>query len=111
MSDSVSRGSVEQQLGEVVGTVKMLTTTVDNLRQSIEKLTERAAFKSDVEAVKLELTQEFDQKIDDLQNELDKEKTKVSKLQTIMYMVWGGSAVLGFLFKFVDLGIRVHIGG
>lgn len=73
LSDAGTNAGIERQLGEVVGTLRATVQGLDHVRQSLERLGERAAFKGDLEALRTELT-----------NSLAAEKRKIEELRSFM---------------------------
>jgi hypothetical protein len=107
LNNPTTASSIERQLGEVVGTVRMTVAAIDNLRISVERLTERAAFRSDVDAVRDELRGE----IEVLRENLSKRDSEIRKAQIWMATVTGIGLAITALMKFVDFGLRVTVGG
>jgi len=102
MTDPVTAASIDRQLGEMVGTVRMTVTAMENLRLSVERLTERAAFKGDLEMVRAELSKELEAARTELKAELKSEKVKIDGLQKWMWLCMGGSTVLATVLRYVD---------
>jgi len=98
IGDHTTAASIERQLGEMVGTVKMTVTAVDNLRQSVERLVERAAFKGDLDSLRREIATD----LDGLKAEIKAEREKIGGLQRTVWLASGGAFVIGLLLKFVD---------
>lgn len=110
--------SIERQLGDVVGTVRMAVAAIETLRETVEKLAERAAFRADLEAVKTDLHRQ----IEDLKNQNTETKRladeKVEKLRTAhsatqkwIAMATGGLMVVTTLLTLFGPAIRAKFGG
>ncbi len=92
--------SIERQLGEVVGTLRMTVAGMESLKESVERLTERAAFRGDVEALRAEQTED-----------IKKLNRKVDTLQRWMWVcVGGGTVFAGAVAFFIKPIIRVTLG-
>lgn len=118
MSDTNADANMRRELGEVVGTLKMTVNAVDqlregveHLRESVQRVVERAAFKSDLEAVR----SEFIKEIDDLRLEGVKANeatnTKIAVLQKWMWMGMGALAAIGAIGRFIRFPARIVFGG
>lgn len=116
---------LELQLGEMIGTVKMTVNSIETLRISIERLAERAAFKGDVDSLRIEMVDRLarisaqierddanaHQSVLDLERDFSDLSEKVTTLQKIVYVGTGVILVLGFLSKFVEIPVSMSIGG
>ena len=96
-----------QQLGEVIGTLRMTVEGLKETRASIEKLAERAAFKADLEQMQRDLLE----KIEDLGEAVAGANAKASQVQRMMWMGTGAFALLTFLLRFIEIPARLTIGG
>lgn len=117
MSDGVGSGqssNIERQLGEVVGTVRMAVAAIETMRDTVERLAERAAFRADLEALRIDLRRDIsdmEMRLEHYQGEmerqrqayqeaLERQRGPVSVIQRWMWMVIGGSAVVVSLLAF-----------
>lgn len=108
---------LELQLGEMIGTVKMTVGAIETLRQTVERLTERAAFKNDLDAVQVDIQRRLDKTDDDvrenkvkLSEEIKSLSDKISGLQRWMWICIGAATVLGILLRNADLISKVFGG-
>jgi Flp pilus assembly protein TadB len=99
--------SIERQLGDVVGTVRMAVSAIEALRETVERLAERAAFRADLEALRGEMHRQME----DLENELQRQRGSASQVQKWVWMAMGGLAVITFIVNIVKPALTVTVGG
>lgn len=112
MSDDRMPGTQDQvthQLGEVAGILRMTVVGLENVRQSVERLTERAAFKADVEALRHDMERE----IGAINAGREKDKTDINKLvnelQRWMWVCVGGASIVAVILGMIDFGFKLSI--
>jgi hypothetical protein len=99
--------SIERQLGDVVGTVRMAVSAIEALRETVERLAERAAFRADLEALRTEMHRE----VEELATELQRQRSSNNQVQRWVWMAMGGLAVVTFIFNVLRPALRVSLGG
>lgn len=97
MSDPSGTSSLERQLGEVVGTMRMTVNAVESLRESVEKLAERSAFRADLDAARHEWSDRFERERSERKEEQVSDRAKFSELQRRVYIASGALAALAFI--------------
>jgi len=102
---------IERQLGEVVGTLRATVHGLETLRLSVERLTERAAFKGDLDGLRAELLAQIDEMKDELRGEISGEKKKVDVIRIWIATAAGVGVAIAFILKFMDFGLRLTLGG
>lgn len=118
INDPGTAAGIERQLGEVVGTVRMTVTAIESLRQSIERLAEKSAFKGDLDQTRVSFAEDLrktetrmQDEITSLSGSVNSLKSKVDQMKTLFASITGGAVVLGVLLKFVDFGVKITFGG
>jgi hypothetical protein len=99
LTDRLSGPRIEQQLGEVVGTLRATVKSLEGLRITVDRLAERMAYKDDLERLRGDMQRE----LDGLKRESGQEKAKVDSLRQMIWLFTGGGIVVGYLLKFVDV--------
>jgi type VI protein secretion system component VasF len=99
--------SIERQLGDVVGTVRMAVSAIEALRETVERLAERAAFRADLEALRSEMRREME----DLEVQLQRQSSSASHVQKWVWMAMGGLAVITFIVNILKPALTVTMGG
>lgn len=112
-----SQVSIERQLGDVVGTVRMAVSAIDTLRETVERLAERAAFRSDLEAVKGDLHRQIEDAKSEaernkmvMSQELERQRSSFSSIQRWVWMAMGGLAVISFTLNWARPAIMAATG-
>ena len=98
--------SIERQLGDVVGTVRMAVSAIEALRETVERLAERAAFRADLEALRSEMHRQ----VEDLESEVERQRSSAGQVQKWVWMAMGGLAVVTFIFNVLRPAIRLSVG-
>jgi hypothetical protein len=110
--------STEHQLGEIVGTLRMTVTAVENLRVTVERLANTAVLKVDLDghramirdeiATRLQASSERETR---LLKQLEELQAKVGSVQRWMWMLMGGGTTLMLLSRLVSIPVKLTIGG
>jgi FtsZ-binding cell division protein ZapB len=99
--------NIERQLGDVVGTVRMAVAAIETLRETVERLAERAAFKADLEGMK----SEYHRRIEDVNRANQELEKKHAITQRWMWMSMGVLAAFIFAANFLKPVILHTFGG
>jgi hypothetical protein len=111
LDNAIKTAGIERQLGEVIGTLKATVQGLETLRLSVERLTERAAFKGDLDSMRVEILSQITKMRVELENEIAGEKKKMDAMRLWIATATGVGIAVGFILKFIDFGFRISIGG
>lgn len=118
MSDNPAQAPSSRELGEVIGTLKMTVVAVENLRETVDRLVQRAAFKSDIEQLRADQSEQLGdlrvqlrEEMDELKAEGDAIKDRISALQRLVWIGTGILLTVSFIGRFVTFPARIVVGG